>query len=446
MTVKTPILDFVRRYAKDDTLRLHMPGHKGVGALGIEGLDITEIEGADSLYEADGIIYESEQNASALFSSHTFYSTEGSSQCIRAMLLLSMQHAKEQGREPIVAFGRNAHRAALTACALLDIDPVWITPPTDNYLACPIDAQAVKALFEAENKPTAVYLTSPDYLGNTLPLGEIARVCHEHGALLLVDNAHGAYLKFLSPSRHPMDLGADACCDSAHKTLPVLTGGAYLHLSQNAPKSLINQAKTALATFGSTSPSYLTLASLDAANDYIANGYSQRLADFAALVEQSKQALCDHGYTLLGDEPLKISLHAARFGYTGREIADILLEKGIICEFSDREVLVAMLTPELGERALKRLTEALCALPRRAPLTDTPPAIPVHERVMSVREAMLSPCESVKIEQSVGRVLSAPTLACPPAVPIAIPGDRISEQTVKCMTYYGMKECCVVKE
>ena len=109
-------------------------------------------------------------------------------------------------------------------------------------------------------------------------------------------------------------------------------------------------------------------------------------------MEKSKQTLTDHGYTLLGDEPLKITLHAAKFGYTGREIADILLEKSIVCE------------------------------------------------------AMLSPCESMPVEQSVGRVLSAPTLACPPAVPIAIPGDRISEQTVKCMKYYGMRECCVVKK
>ena len=264
--MNTPILDFVRRYAKQNHHRLHMPGHKGQGDLGVEALDITEIEGADSLYEADGIIRESEQNASELFGAHTYYSTEGSSQCIRAMLLLAVQNAKEQGKEPVVAIGRNAHKAALTAAALLDIDPIRITPPTDNYLACPIDAAAIKTLFEGDNKPTAVYLTSPDYLGNTLPIDDIARMCHEHGALLLVDNAHGAYLKFLKPSRHPIDLGADACCDSAHKTLPVLTGGAYLHVSKNAPASLMRQAKTALATFGSTSPSYLTLASLDAAN------------------------------------------------------------------------------------------------------------------------------------------------------------------------------------
>lgn len=443
----TPILDFVRRYAKDDTLRLHMPGHKGVGALGIEGLDITEIEGADSLYEADGIIYESEQNASELFGAHTYYSTEGSSQCIRAMLLLAVQYAREQGREPIIAFGRNAHRAALTAAALLDIDPVWIMPETDNYLACPIDVACLERVFShAASKPTAVYITSPDYLGNTVYIDELADVCHRHGALLLVDNAHGAYLKFLSPSRHPIDAGADVCCDSAHKTLPVLTGGAYLHLSKYAPKSLINQAKTALATFGSTSPSYLTLCSLDAANAYLSGGYRERLARFVIAKNNCEKTLTDHGYTLLGDEPLKLTLHAAKFGYTGREMADLLLRKGIVCEFSDHEVLVMMLTPDGGESSLDRLTDALCAIERRAPLTDVPPAIPVHERIMSIREAMLAPSEWLPVEQCLGRVVSSPTLSCPPAVPIAVPGERINEQTVKCMQYYGMGKCCVVKE
>ena len=88
-------------------------------------------------------------------------------------------------------------------------------------------------------------------------------MCRAHGTLLLTDNAHGAYLRFLSPSRHPLDQGADLVCDSAHKTLPVLTGGAYLHISKSAPAALREDAKAALALFGSTSPSYLTLASLD---------------------------------------------------------------------------------------------------------------------------------------------------------------------------------------
>ena len=112
----TPICDFVRRYAESGTARLHMPGHKGRGALGFEQFDITEIAGADSLYEADGIIAQSEANASLLFGCPTFYSTEGSSQCIRAMLYLALLYGKETGRKPVIAAGRNAHKSFLTAC------------------------------------------------------------------------------------------------------------------------------------------------------------------------------------------------------------------------------------------------------------------------------------------------------------------------------------------
>ena len=119
---------------------------------------------------------------------------------------------------------------------LLDIDVDWLPPSCDSYLSGGADANSVKeALMSAADLPTAVYLTSPDYLGKISDIKGIAEVCHSLGVLLLVDNAHGAYLKFLEPSRHPIDLGADAACDSAHKTLPALTGGAYLHISKNAP-------------------------------------------------------------------------------------------------------------------------------------------------------------------------------------------------------------------
>ena len=109
----------------------------------------------------------------------------------------------------------------------------------------------------------AVYITSPDYLGGVQDIAALAEVCHARGVPLLVDNAHGAYLKFLSPSRHPLDLGADMCCDSAHKTLPVLTGGAYLHVAKGAMAAYEAEARHSLAVFGSSSPSYLILQSLD---------------------------------------------------------------------------------------------------------------------------------------------------------------------------------------
>ena len=126
--METPICDFVRAYAESEAIRLHMPGHKGKNLLGLEALDITEIDGADSLYEASGIIQRSEENASRLFGCPTFYSTEGSSQCIRAMLYLAMLHAKERGKRPLIAAGRNAHKTFLTGAALLDLDVRWLYP------------------------------------------------------------------------------------------------------------------------------------------------------------------------------------------------------------------------------------------------------------------------------------------------------------------------------
>ena len=123
MSMTTPIVDFVRSYAQSGTARLHMPGHKGQSLLGFEPLDITEICGADELYAPEGIIAESEANATRLFgTAHSYYSTEGSSQCIRAMLFLALQGAPQNGRRPVLLAARNAHKALLYAAALLDFD------------------------------------------------------------------------------------------------------------------------------------------------------------------------------------------------------------------------------------------------------------------------------------------------------------------------------------
>ena len=121
--MRTPIVDFVNSYAKKDTARLHMPGHKGVSFLGCEKIDITEIRGADELYDAEGIIAESERIVESLFGfGKTVYGTEGSSQCIRAMLFLALQGTENEGERPVVLAARNAHKAFLYSCALMDLD------------------------------------------------------------------------------------------------------------------------------------------------------------------------------------------------------------------------------------------------------------------------------------------------------------------------------------
>lgn len=440
----TPICDFVRRYAGSDTLRLHMPGHKGAALLGMEALDITEIRGADSLYEAAGIIRRSEENASRLFGCPTFYSTEGSSQCIRAMLLLAAQNQCQKGERLRVLAGRNAHRTFLSACALLELEVSWLRGRGD-YLSCAVTPDEVDEAIERE-RPHAVYLTSPDYLGNTADIAAIAAVCHARGVLLLVDNAHGAYLHFLRPPRHPMDLGADLCCDSAHKTLPALTGGAYLHVADTLPEHFAAGAKNALAMFGSTSPSYLILQSLDAVNAYLAEEYTEKLDTYAALTDRTRGRLQDAGYVLAGDEPMKLTLLARPYGYTGEELADCLRIADMECEFADPDYLVLMLTPETGEAGLRQLEETLLAIPRRTALSGEPPALPALERAMTIREAALAPSEELPAARCPGRVLASPSVGCPPAVPIAICGERLDEHAAACFAYYGVERVWVVRE
>ncbi len=443
----TPICDFVRRYAEQKPLRLHMPGHKGLPLLGMEALDLTEVEGADSLYEAQGIIRESEENATRLFGARTFYSTEGSSQCIRAMLYLALQYAKRHGKNMTVAAGRNAHKTFLSAVALLDLDVTWLTgAESETYLSCFPDTKELEHLLENDaTRPFAVYLTSPDYLGNLLDIRAIAKLCHRYGVLLLVDNAHGAYLRFLPQSLHPIDLGADLCCDSAHKTLPALTGAAYLHISHALEKDCTMQAKNALALFGSTSPSYLILQSLDAVNRYLAEGYADRLAVFANAVQATRERLTAHGYRLFGNEPLKLTLETKPYGYTGTELAALLQKDGIVCEFADADFLVLMLTPEIGENGLCRLTDALSAIPKLRPIEQRPPKSHLPARILSVRSATLSDCETLPIDQCLGRVLAAATVSCPPAVPIVVSGEQIDEQAIDAFHYYGITHCTVVR-
>ena len=454
MKMTTPIVNFIQTYKARRPLRLHMPGHKGVLLTGCEHDDITEVSGADSLYEAEGIIRESEENASLLFGCPTYYSTEGSSQCIRAMLYLVLLHAKEQGIDrPLILAGRNAHKTFLSAVGLLDLDVEWLYPENEaGYLACPVTPEGLTAWLsqmKAEGRlPSAVYLTSPDYLGNVADIAGVAEVCHGFGVLLVVDNAHGAYLRFLSPSLHPMDLGADLCCDSAHKTLPVLTGGAYLHIGGHLPALFCHHAKQALALFGSTSPSYLILESLDAVNPLLASrDYAVSLAETAKRVEACRIKLHGHGlHSPANDEPLKLTLCPRKHGYTGMEVAEHLRQNGIECEFADPDFVVLMVTPAITETELDQMVEVLCALPRRDSASECPPALIKPERVMSVREALLSPSEVLPVAECIGRVLAAATVGCPPAVPIVVSGERIDESAVECFKYYNIETCMVIKE
>ena len=499
----TPIYDFVTNYIASGTSRLHMPGHKGHGPLCVENRDITEIEGADVLCEGSGIIGESEANASALFGTGmTLYSTEGSSLAIRAMLYLALLRSRQQdpaaGR-PVVLAARNVHKAFLYACAMLDCDVEWIYPENtdlDSVCSCHPTPEQVRSSLEqmaAQGRlPFAVYITSPDYLGTIADVRGIADVLASFGSgpdlnrgtepgqdlsaepgqdipaetepgpdiPLLVDNAHGAYLRFLSPSIHPMDLGAWMCCDSAHKTLPVLTGGAYLHLSEAAAAEVGQEARQAMALFGSTSPSYLILQSLDLCNRYLSGDFRKKLEETCRRVSGLKTYLGMLGISTLDSEPLKLVIKAAPL--TGKQLAGIFRRYGAEPEFSDIHYLVCMFTPENYTEDYLRIVQIfrdttdvweaitnaaefgrLPGIP--AELSSQPLILRPLERVMSIREAVFSPHETIDVRKSAGRILGQVSVSCPPAVPPAVSGERITEDLIPLFLAYETETVSVVR-
>lgn len=442
--MKTPIVSFLKSYQEKSPVRMHMPGHKGAGILGFEAMDLTEIYGADELFAAEGIIKESEQNASNLFGCPTYYSTQGSTLCIQTMCTILCQDAKSKGKKPKILAGRNAHRSFIHAAALLDFEIEWLYGNSD-YLSCKIHAEDLeKAIIES--LPTAVYLTNPDYLGNLLDIKSLASVCKKHNVLLAIDNAHGAYLRFLKDSLYPIDLGADLCCDSAHKTLPVLTGGAYLHLSDSLNQVWKNDVKHFMEYFSSTSPSYLIMASLDAANEVLDTTFKNSLFECIQRVDGLKNTLVQHGYTILSGEPMKITISTKEFGYTGNEIANLLMECDIYPEFYDSDYIVLMPSPYNTKDDLKRLETCLCGIEGKPILVNKPPKLEQSKKAMNVRQALFSSSITLDVSKSLGQVCSSVTVSCPPAILPVIPGEVISESSIEVMKYYGIETIRVVKE
>lgn len=447
MKTNTPICDFVKKYAEKKTARFHMPGHKGKNILGCELLDITEIDGADSLYEAGGIIAQSEKTATELFGSYaTHYCCEGSSQVIRAMLYLACQVAKSQNRKPVVVATRNAHKVFALTVALLNIDVVWLNGERKNGLcSCVASAEELEAVYAKLPYVTAVYVTSPDYLGNIANVRKLADVAHRHDSMLICDNAHGAYLKFIGNS-HPVDNGADMCCDSAHKTLPVLTGGAYLHVANCANDIVKQNAKDALSMFGSTSPSYLILQSLDGFNGLLLDGYADKIRSNVANTNYYKRKFAQMGWKMLAsDEPLKITIDARANGYLGNKLAKLLIAKNVVPEYYDPDYVVLMVSAETDYGDFSALQNALASIPLKKPLNKAEFAYP-HRAAMHMKKALSLPCETVSIEEAEGKVIASPAVSCPPAVPVLYGGEIVSKQAIEVFAYYGIKTVKVVKQ
>lgn len=357
-----------------------MPGHKGTGSFGnIPGwladtfaYDITEVKGADDLYNPSGIIRESEKNASGIFGCDTFYVTEGSSQAIKAMIWLAKRYweksypASAEGEigpeyQPYLFVIGKFHKALLHAAELLNISLVKIEE--DDLSANEIINKMYDNFVEEVN-PIGVYVTYPDYFGRVSDLAALKRELFPLNIPLLVDGAHSAYFKFLDTEKypeylHPVDLFADMSCTSAHKTLPTLTGAAYLHINESF-SDVIPDTKYALDMFGSSSPSYLIMASLDAFNAE-AEAFKEALDSFCDKVIILKKEISDLGFNVSESDPLRIVVRNDA-KYTGNDMATSLRACKCEPECCDEGYVVMMLTPYNSDEDLARIKEAFMNL------------------------------------------------------------------------------------
>lgn len=426
--MNTPIADFLESYEKKGMLRLHMPGHNGE-----EPHDITEINGADSLFDTDtsrGIIAHSEAIAAKLFgTARTCYSAGGSTLAIQAALALM----KTQGCKTIAA-GRCSHRSLVSAAALLDLDIKWLYP--DEYPSASVDLSR-----EALSGADALFLTNIDYYGGTCRI-------EDPGIPVVCDNAHGAYLRFVNKAvygreyLHPTEFGFPVIsAESAHKTLPALTGAGYLHFTKGTDFS---RAKEMMALFGSTSPSYLIMESLDKLNGRIIQD-PESVDRACASVAGLKKRLSGMGFTLRRSDPLRITINARDWGWSGKEFATYLRAHGVECEMADENYVVLLFSAITSPDDCERAEVSLELIPRGKPRQPAEYPVIRPKKETSIREAVLRKQRTVPTEEATGAVCGGIQVSCPPGIPIVMPGERIDSEAVEALGLYGVKSVSVLE-
>lgn len=434
----TPIHDFLVKNSEKHTIRCYMPGHKGTE----NPLDITEIDGADSLYDTDtnggkGIIAQSEKNASRLFGSkRTVYSCSGSTLAIQTMLTLAK--LRGNGKDHVIA-GRYSHRSFINSCVLLGLTPSWVYP--EDYLSAAVTPESIEA--KINSRTLAVFINSIDYYGGMSNISAIAEICHSHGIPLLVDNAHGAYLKFAPVDLHPMTLGADMCADSAHKTLPVLTGGAYLHI---ANEKYCSMAKEAMSLIATSSPSYLILDSLDRFNRTIADK-PLYLAEICNKVTALKQHCINMGYVLSQSDYMRITFDCAAIHSTGFAMAQMLREFDIECEYADEYRCVLLFGSSTTDVDIETIKTVLTANTPRAIFVRNLPAAPIHIRTQaacSPSKAYFSGKVKLPVMMSVGKTCASAAAPCPPGIPLIMPGETVTIDAARTLRDKGVADISIV--
>lgn len=418
-----PLYNALAAHQKLNRSSFHTPGHKCSGIIKSDLLnfDLTELPDTDALFEADGAILDCEKNLAEIFGAkRTLISAGGCSLAIMAMIRLAVQSGGK------IVCGRNIHRSAVNAMALLGIEPIWVLPKNGGYFTGRIEADGIRKALAENSDICGVYITSPTYYGEISDIKAISKVCREYDIPLLVDNAHGSHLKFLSEDIHPLTLGASMTACSVHKTLPVLTGGALLNINDTR---FVKGAKEAMSLFASTSPSYPIMASIDLCVDYLVNGGADEYRQLEPVIADIKQFTSECGIIQPDGicDPLRIAINTSQLGLSGEAAGEHFRSMSVEPEFTDSENAVFICTPFNSVGDLSRLKNAIFLLNKLEKdfTRNDFHEISLPKKAMSLRDAVLAKSELVLRDEALGRISADTSCPCPPGIPIYMPGEVI---------------------
>ncbi|MCQ6281846.1 aminotransferase class I/II-fold pyridoxal phosphate-dependent enzyme [Bacillus sp. EB600] len=444
---KKPLYKALTAHIYNDPISFHVPGHKfGRVFPKIEGaffekilkIDATELSGLDDLHSPEGPILEAESLLANLYSvKNSFFLINGST---AGNLVMVMSVCEE---DDIVLVQRNCHKSILNALKLAKVEPVFLEPDYDKdwKIAVGVDIQTVKEAITAYPKAKALILTYPNYYGIAYELKEMIELAHQRHIPVLVDEAHGAHFILGDPfPPSAVKLGADLVVQSAHKTLPAMTMGSYLHY--NSDLIDVQIVMEYLHIFQSSSPSYPIMASLDLARYYLATYESSDIALLEKEIQSFKEGLADIPsirvlpYSGTGDL-LKVTIQST-CGHSGLSLQKRLEAVGIFTELADPYNILFVL-PLVKETQIYPLKEALAKIKAAfAGISSTRmmEIIPRKNKQISsltvgYKEMKNFEVIDISLSEAAGMVAAEMIIPYPPGIPLLLQGEKITQDRLE---------------
>ena len=456
----TPIVAAMQKYSSDAVTPFHTPGHKqGRGAhellrklLTAEGLrqEVSLMEELDDLHEPHACIAEAQKLAAKLWhADDCLFMVNGTTSAVQAMIFGTLKAGD------LVMIPRNAHRSVIAGLILSGATPIFLPVEFDAEFCLPLNVSTttIERAIEKFPQAKAVPLVSPNYYGVAADLPKIAELVHAAGMLLLVDEAHGAHLQFSAElPTSATDSGADLAAQSTHKILGSLTQSSMLMIRRGLVD--VERVKRAASLLQTTSPNQLLLASLDIARLQMETD-GRRLIQSAVELSKNLRGRIKkiHGLKTFDAvknfslDVTKVTVNVAGTGLTGWEAEEILRrELKVQCELSDAANLLFLITFADSDATITALVDALKNLPHRPPKTYHLPLITCHLPLitchlsiatLSPRETFYAPAEVVSLREAVGRICAEEVTFYPPGIPLLMPGEKISAQTVDLIRQSG---------